>query len=133
MVTPGLPSERNTSIMARSLMKVQISLDRKGSRAWDAMANRATGDASLTDVLAHASGKCKNLSVFTKTVPIGKANQVKEWWKRLYENPGVYHFAGRQCTTTVCRSLRRAAISNVRTLKQRNLAKKLRRRGWKEQ
>ena len=100
---------------------------------WDVMANRATGDASLTDLMNFVSVNGKNVSVFTRNVPIGKANQVKEWWKRLYENPGIYHFAGRQCTTTVCRSLRRAGISNVRTLKPKNLAKKLRKRGWEEQ
>ncbi len=61
-----------------------------------------------------------------------QATAFRSYWDGLYADPGTYHFAGRQCTTTVANSLRHAGLGSYRAWKPTTLANQLRNSGWTE-
>jgi RHS repeat-associated protein len=103
----------------------------KGRSWWDSFAS-SSDDASLTEINSYISEKGKKVSSFTMEVTVEQAVAFRSYWDDLYANPGTYHFAGRQCTTTVAYSLRHAGLGNYNAWKPTTLANQLRNSGWTE-
>lgn len=104
----------------------------KGSPWWDAQATKDK-DADRMEINDFITDHGKTVSVFTMEVSKDKADKAKEYWDNLYEDPGTYHFAGKQCTSAVAECLKEADIGDFNALKPTSLSEQLREEGWKEE
>ena len=84
------------------------------------------GDLQRGELRRYLAGRSINVAVFTLDVTRAQANSVSAYWDKLYaasaSDGTKYHFAGRQCTSTVAKSLRQADIGAFRALRPSSLA-----------
>jgi len=87
-----------------------------------------SGNASLQDILDHLNDLSDENDTYTVTAEVNpeECARAKTYWDDLYNDPGTYRFYGRQCTTTVCRSLREAGLLTSRAVKPQTFLKRLR-------
>jgi RHS repeat-associated protein len=103
----------------------------RGQPWWDLQMD-GSGNADLYSLGRSSGMSGKLVYAFTVTVPVDQAVAVRTWWGNLYNNPGTYHVAFNQCTTTVAQSLTAAGIGAFDAVKPETLANQLRRAGWQE-
>ncbi|MFN8626350.1 MAG: RHS repeat-associated core domain-containing protein [Candidatus Binatia bacterium] len=104
----------------------------EGRPWWDAFAN-PNGDASLSDIRDFVHAKGMNVESFSTHATAGQAAAIREYWQGLYNDPGTYHFALKNCTTTVSDSLRGAGLINFNAVRPSALGEGLRGLGWQEE
>ena len=130
--TPSLRSRNRpfASVLAKGAKSKFLAdgtslLGSRGRPWWDQMF--PGGDADLSDVVGDIDNLAHGLKVYEVTITANPSEcaDIKQYWQKLYSNPGRYRFYGRQCTTTVCQSLKKSGLLRVRVLKPSSLLKVL--------